>query len=146
MNFLLTLLFLIAGGSLGALARFLSQRLAAIYTSWPGWIPVLIINVVGSFTIGMAVAWLSIDIKDLALQDLTPVELTMNKLALNELLALFAVGFCSAFTTFSTFSLDNYFLSIERKGHMLINMIGTTALAYGAVTLGWFLGTLGAGS
>ena len=80
MNLALTLLLLIVGGSLGALARFLSQRLAATYTSLPGWIPVLIINVLGSIIIGAAVAFLSIDIKDLHLADLTPMDQDMLKL------------------------------------------------------------------
>ncbi len=146
MTFMLTILFVMAGGSLGALARFLCQMFAARWTSWPGWIPVLIINVVGSIIIGIAVAWLSIDIKNLELQNLTPSSRTLDTLALNELLALIAVGFCGAFTTFSTFSLENYLLSIDKKGQMLLNMIGTTVLAYAGVTLGWFLGSLGAGS
>lgn len=145
MNLALTLLLLIVGGSLGALARFLSQRLAATYTSLPGWIPVLIINVLGSIIIGAAVAFLSIDIKDLHLADLTPMDQDMLKLRYADVIALLTVSFCGAFTTFSSFSLDNFFLSISNKGQMLCNMIGTTALAYGGVTLGWFLGTLAAG-
>ena len=126
MNMLLTLLLLMAGGSLGALARFLSQKLAANYTSLPGWIPVLVINVLGSVIIGAAVAWLSIDIKDLT--------------------SLIVIGFCGAFTTFSSFSLDNFLLSINNKGQMLLNIFGTTLLAYGGVTFGWFLGSLAATS
>ena len=146
MTFALTLVFVMAGGSLGALARFLGQRFAANHTSWPGWVPILIINVLGSLMIGAAVAWLSLDIKALKLEDLSPFDRASDTLALNDLIALIAVGFCGAFTTFSTFSLDNYFLSIENKGHMLINMIATTALAYGAVMIGWHLGTMAAGS
>ena len=146
MTMLLTLLLLMTGGSLGALARFLGQKRAANYTSWPGWIPVLIINVVGSVIIGVAVAWLSIDIKDLHLRDLTPTDETISKLDLNHLTSLLVIGFCGAFTTFSSFSLDNFLLSINNKGQMFLNIFGTTLLAYGGVTFGWFLGSLAATS
>ena len=146
MNILLTLLLLMAGGSAGALARFLSQKLAANYTSWPGWIPVLIINVLGSVMIGVAVAWLSIDIKDLHLKDLTPTDEAIKKLELTDLTSLIVIGFCGAFTTFSSFSLDNFLLSINNKGQMFLNIFGTTLLAYGGVTLGWFFGSLAAAS
>jgi fluoride ion exporter CrcB/FEX len=110
------------------------------------WIPVLVINVLGSVIIGAAVAWLSIDIKDLHLKDLTPTGEAINKLHLNDLTSLIVIGFCGAFTTFSSFSLDNFLLSINNKGQMLLNIFGTTLLAYGGVTFGWFLGSLAATS
>ena len=146
MNLLLAILFVMAGGSLGAISRFLCQKIAAKYTSLPGWVPICIINIVGSVLIGLAVAWLTGDIKDLHLRQLAPIDQAMDKLGLQDLIALIAVGFCGAFTTFSTFSLDNFFLSINKKGQMVFNMVGTTLLAYGGVTLGWYLGTLAANS
>ena len=82
MTFALTLVFVMAGGSLGALARFLGQRFAANHTSWPGWVPILIINVLGSLMIGAAVAWLSLDIKALKLEDLSPFDRASDTLAL----------------------------------------------------------------
>ena len=142
MTFMLTILFVMAGGSLGALARFLCQKLAARWTNWPGWIPVLIINVLGSMVIGIAVAWLSIDIKDLNLQNLTPSARALEKLALNEIMAVVAVGFCGAFTTFSTFSLDNYFLYIEERGRLLFNIVASVVLCFAAVCGGWVLGSV----
>lgn len=143
---LLTILFVMAGGSLGALARFYCQKLAAKYTSMPGWVPICIINIIGSMMIGVAVAWLTGEMKALNFEHISPMRKEMDKMAISDLTALLVVGFCGAFTTFSTFSLDNFFLSINKKGQMIFNMVGTTLLAYGGVTLGWFLGTLAVGS
>ena len=142
MMLLFTILFIALGGSLGAIARFSIQKFFASKTSIPGWIPIALINIAGSLLIGFSVAWLTGDLKTLKLHHLSPMQQEQEIIALNAIIALLAVGFCGAFTTFSTFSLDNFFLSIDKKGQMLANMIGTTALAFGAVLLGWHLGQL----
>ena len=146
MNLLLTILFVMAGGTLGALARFCAQRLAANYTSMPGWLAISLVNIAGSILIGAAFVWITGEIKSLTVEQFTPAILEIKKLALNDLLALVVVGFCGTFTTFSTFSLDNFLLSIERKGQMLLNIFGTTLLSFGGVGLGWYLGGLAVGT
>ena len=142
MTLVFTILFIALGGSIGAAARYICQRCAATMTSLPGWVAIMVVNVVGSLIIGFCVAWLTDEIKAIHLSDLSVLQKTQETIAFNELMALLAVGFCGAFTTFSTFSLDNFFLSIDKKGQMLINMIGTTVLAFIAVFLGWHLGQM----
>jgi len=146
MNLLPTMVFVMAGGTLGALARFVSQRMAARYTAMPGWLAICLVNILGSLLIGVAFAWITDDLRQLTVERFSPTTREFDTLALNDLLALLVVGFCGAFTTFSTFSLDNFLLSINRKGQMLLNMVGTTALSFGGVALGWFLGGLAVGS
>ena len=68
--------------------------------------------------------------------------LEVKRVELGELLALSAVGFCGAFTTFSTFSLDNYFLSIEERGRLLFNVVASVVLCFAAVYGGWILGSV----
>ena len=146
MTMVVAFLIVIAGGCLGALARHLVQQLVARHTAWSGWVAILVINVVGSLIIGFSVALLGDDLTRLDLSELNPFQRSLDALALNELMALIAVGFSGAFTTFSTFSLDNYLLSIDRRGRMLFNMIGSTVLAFGGAALGWYLGGLATAS
>ena len=53
---------------------------------------------------------------------------------------LTAVGFCGAFTTFSTFSLDNQFLYRSHRGQMSFNMIAQVVVGLAAVSAGWYAG------
>ncbi len=143
MQLALSIPFVMLGGAVGALARYGSQRLAGRWSFIPGWVAILIVNVLGSFLIGFGFAMLTDDITDLnQLRGLTASDRSLDELGLNELLAIFAVGFCGAYTTFSTFSLDNVFLARNRWGSLLINIVGTTILAFGAVALGWYIGGL----
>lgn len=138
--FLFTLVML--GGGLGAIARYLCQVLAARTTTLPGWVPIAIVNVLGSFIIGFAAKWIMDETANLKLSHLLPAAEELSELALSETFAFVAVGFCGAFTTFSTFSLDNFFLSIDKKGQLLANAVLTTCAAYGAVALGWLCGQM----
>ena len=58
MSTLIAYLFVLLGGAAGALSRFGVQELFRVFTRWPGWAAVFFVNVLGSFVIGLVVAWL----------------------------------------------------------------------------------------
>lgn len=105
-----TLLAVAAGGSLGSVARYLvgvgAGRL--IGKNYP--FGTLIINVTGSFLIGLFVA------------------LFATRWDVSQAWRIFlTVGICGGYTTFSTFSLDAWYL-IERS-----EMVGAIAYMAGSV-------------
>ena len=89
-----------AGGFLGSGARYLIQRIIALYLPLAFPFGTLIVNVTGSFLIGIIYA----------LGDKT------NILS-PELRMFLAIGVCGGFTTFSTFSLDAF--GLLRDGEYL---------------------------
>ena len=106
-----------AGGALGSVARYLvgigSGKLFG--TDFP--LGTLIINVTGSFLMGLFVG-------------LFAVKWDLSQAAR----AFLTVGICGGYTTFSTFSLDAYYL-IER-GEVAASfayMVGSVALSVGAL-------------
>ena len=119
------------GGALGALARY---ALGGWITDRMGlWVPggvlqapvgTLVINVVGSFLLG-AIATLAV---------------TRSGVMTHELRLFAAVGFCGAFTTFSTFSLET--LTLIQRGHWgeaLVYVGASNLLALGAVAAGYYV-------
>ena len=46
------------GGALGALSRFGVQELFSHKTRLPGWVAIVVVNVLGCFIIGLCAAWL----------------------------------------------------------------------------------------
>ena len=125
----MNLQFIIAvavGGSIGSIARYL---VAIGASRWFGpnfpW-GVLIINVTGSFLIGAFVG------------------LFATRWDLPQAARIFlTVGICGGYTTFSTFSLDSYYL-MERGelGAALIYMVASVCLSIGALMGGLFLARL----
>jgi len=106
-----TLLAVGSGGFLGAILRFYISITVA--KNFPSQIPIatLSVNVVGSFLIGILAALFVI---------YTPT---------NELKAFLITGFLGALTTYSTFSLESFYLfetSITLAiTNILLNVIGT---------------------
>jgi CrcB protein len=106
-----------AGGALGSVARYLvgvgAGKLFGTEFPWG----TLIINVAGSFLIGAFVG------------------LFAAKWDLSQAMRIFlTVGICGGFTTFSTFSLDGYYL-IERGQTLasFVYMAASVALSVGAL-------------
>ncbi len=111
------------GGALGAMARYMTYLLSAQLFGFGFPFGTLIVNVVGSFimgvlTEGMALAW------------------TVSA----ELRLFLVVGFLGAFTTFSTFSLDVAVL--YERGHLgltLIYILASFTCSVGALFAGLYV-------
>ncbi len=92
------------GGALGAIARY-GVNISSIHVLGNGfpW-ATLIVNILGSFIMGLAIAKFS----------------TMDQIS-QEIKILFVTGFLGAFTTFSAFSLD--FVNMWERGEIMPAML-----------------------
>lgn len=115
-------LLVAAGASVGAPARYLTdryvQRRVGAGLPWG----TFTVNVVGSFILGMLVA--------AAGQGLDP-----------RWVQLAGTGFCGALTTYSTFGYET--LRLAQAGpawRPVANVVGSVALGLAAATAGWALG------
>jgi CrcB protein len=109
------LLIVAAGGALGSIARFL------IYVIFPkNNFPVntLIINIAGSFVIGLLYA----------------ISLRQNNISETTLL-FWATGICGGFTTFSTFSLEN--IQLLQSGKVFPAILYTIISITGGLLACW---------
>ncbi len=129
-------LWVLVGSALGGLARY---WLGAWVTAWTGpgfpW-ATLLINVLGSFVIGLFAA---------ALGDRGLFSDALNangQLAgFVDLRAFVMVGLCGGFTTFSSFSLQSLeLLQAGRYGPALGYMAGSALACLAAAWTGWILG------
>jgi CrcB protein len=112
------------GGGLGSIARYASTLLSQKYLS--GFLPygTLIANFLGSLLIGVFLAYL--------------IENPSQNFKL-----LLVTGFCGGFTTFSTFSYENFsYLQTGQIGMFLLYGLGSIAVGLLAVFLGFSLGKL----
>lgn len=107
-------LFVAAGGAIGAMLRYGASLAAARITDHPGAYATFFVNVVGSFCLGILMAWLVV----------------RSQSEVHHNLFLFAaVGLLGGFTTFSAFSLETV--------HMINDGAYTRAASYAAAnTLG----------
>lgn len=124
MKLLIQCLAVGAGGSLGAVLRFLVATLCGrlFGTGFP--IGTLVINLTGSFFLGWFLT---------ALQERLTVTDTLR-------LAV-AVGFVGAYTTFSTFAYEsNSLLTEGAELKAAFNLLGSLILGLAAVRLGILLG------
>jgi CrcB protein len=124
-----TYLLIVVGGVVGANARYLVSQWAA--RRWTAGFPVgtLLVNVVGSFVLGL----------------LSPLVAAGSAGGADARL-LVGTGFCGAFTTFSTFAYEAVALARGgRRRPAALNVGGTVALCLGAAGLGVLLAGLVAG-
>ncbi|GAA1957300.1 fluoride efflux transporter CrcB [Nocardioides panacihumi] len=122
----MTALLVVAGGLMGAPARYLTDLVVqSRHSSRLPW-GTLTVNVVGSFILGL--------VAGLASAHHAPVWV----------LTLVGTGFCGALTTFSTFSFETFRLLDERMWWTAaLNVAGSVAVGLAAVSLGFWLGSLG---
>jgi len=113
------LLFVGLGGGLGSVLRYLVQR--SVTFEFP--LSTLMVNVLGSFFIGILFAWSS------------KIPESYSWIYL-----LTVTGFCGGFTTFSTFSLDTLLL-LEKNDYpsAVFNILLSVGFCLGAVALGYYL-------
>lgn len=108
-----------AGGAIGSVARYLvgiaSGKIFGIDFPWG----TMIINIAGSFLIGLLIGLFA---TKWDLPQITRVFLT--------------IGICGGFTTFSTFSMDTWYL-IERGAALasMAYLLGSVTLSLGALIL-----------
>ena len=122
----MTALLIIIGASVGAPSRFLVDQYLRKYIAYP--YGILIVNVLGSFVIGLTVS------------QPRGSAVFVEAGTLDNMHALVAVGFAGAFTTWSTFILDLY-LAFENKHYKkaLTNLLLSIVLGLIAVSLGMHL-------
>ncbi|ADR23424.1 putative fluoride ion transporter CrcB [Marivirga tractuosa] len=114
-----SLLLIGLGGGLGSIARYSTTTLAQKYLS--SFLPygTLIANLLGSFLIGVLIAYL--------------IENPSQNIKL-----LLVTGFCGGFTTFSTFSYENFsYLQNGQVGMFLLYGMGSLAAGLFFVYLGF---------
>ena len=118
-------LWVALGGALGSVARYwMTNAIAALTGPRFPW-GTIIINVLGSFVIGLF-AYLTTPVGRV------PVSFEMRAFVL--------VGICGGLTTFSSFSLQTYNLIAEGRWlSALSNIVFSTGLSFGCVALGWQL-------
>ena len=111
------------GGIFGAVARFLVGRWAARYVTASFPVATLFINFAGSLLIGFFLVWT-----------------TERVLADPRWRLLVAIGFCGAFTTYSSFAFET--LKMYEQGAVrlaLLNILGNNLAALAAVVAGAML-------
>jgi len=121
-----TALLVLLGGLAGAPARYVTDLLVqSRHSSRLPW-GTLTVNVAGSLVLGLVAG------------------LSAAGHAPTWVLTVVGVGFCGALTTFSTFSFETFRLLDERQwGTALANVAGSVLLGLAAVSLGFWLGSVG---
>lgn len=115
----MTALLVALGAGVGAPLRLVVDRLVQRWSGRPLLWGTLLVNVAGSFTLGWVAA------------------ATTGAAAIG-----LGVGFCGAFTTFSTFSFETLHLwESNRRLLAVTNVVLSVALGLAAVSLGWLAGS-----
>ena len=123
---ILALILVFVGGAIGSMCRFWLSGFVAERFGETFPYGTLIVNLVGSWIIGLAAGWIA-HFND-------PFWASAAK-------QLLMVGICGGLTTFSSFSLQTWNLMLSgRWGSAFTNVLVSTILCLALVALGWDLG------
>ena len=123
---ILALILVFVGGAIGSMCRFWLSGFVAERFGETFPYGTLIVNLVGSWIIGLAAGWVA------HLND--PFWASVAK-------QLLMVGICGGLTTFSSFSLQTWNLMLGgRWGSAFTNIFVSTILCLALVAIGWDLG------
>jgi CrcB protein len=123
---ILALILVFVGGAIGSMCRFWLSRFVAERFGETFPYGTLIVNLVGSWMIGLAAGWIA-HFND-------PFWASTAK-------QLLMVGICGGLTTFSSFSLQTWNLMLSgRWGSAFTNVLVSTILCLALVAIGWDLG------
>ncbi|MDD4149011.1 MAG: fluoride efflux transporter CrcB [Bacteroidales bacterium] len=111
------------GGGIGSILRFIISQISDKYLNLKIPISTLIVNIVGSFLIGIVLAYLQ-----------------KNNAETSDLKYLLAIGFCGGFTTFSAFAWENLQLFNSQNYNLALLYIALSlVLCFLGVAGGFFL-------
>lgn len=133
-----TMLFIFFGASLGAVSRFATQEIFAARTRLPGWVAIYAVNMLGCLILGFGQVYLATDLADETVSGTAVARLISAQNNDRDMFSLL-VGFCGGLTTFSTFSLDNVFLSHGKPGQLLFNIFGSVSVGILMAMFGMYL-------
>ena len=121
----MTVVLLIVGGVAGALSRFYGTRFVAARVTHSFPLATLLINVSGSFALGVLYGAVG----------------TPPSSGEQHLLLLFGTGFCGAYTTFSSFAFENVVLwRDQHRAAAVANIVVQPMLGLAAAWLGFAAG------
>ncbi len=118
-----TILYIAIGGAIGSVLRYITSILVAKF--WTNQFPLatFIANILGCFLIGLFMGYL-----------------LKNQLEDSNLKWFLITGICGGFTTFSTFSMENYLLLQNQNSFLAFgNILLSISLGLFAVWMGLFI-------
>lgn len=122
---MLEYIYIAIGSAFGGMLRYFCSTIISnslIYANFP--LGVLVINIAGSFIIGLAS---SISIADPLIEA--------------RIKYLIIIGFCGGYTTFSSFSLDNlHLIQNNQVAVAVVNILSSVILCIVATWVGYVLG------
>jgi CrcB protein len=114
-------LMIAGGGAIGSLLRYGIALAQIRLTAWPGWVGILLANLLGCLLMGLAAG-------------VNPTSPWLRGLAM--------AGFCGGLTTFSAFALDLAFLCLTRAWRQAAACVGLSVVGgVGLVVLGLYTAT-----
>ena len=116
---MIQILFIGAGGFLGAIGRFLISRFMGNFiSSFP--LGTLVVNIAGSFVLGLILYSVSFG------KDISP-----------NMRDFLTIGFLGSFTTMSTFAFESFrFAELSQVALLLLNLLLNVVLCFIAIYLG----------